>query len=137
MAVRRRRPGVRRRDTALPLVEVAAAVGEVATAVEKVAAAAAVVEEEEATGEDVTDLDPGSATAIATAIGNEVAEGAAPIDGKETALRAIGTATEEEEVEVEVEAGGTETGGSIGENGGRWNIPLLHLICIHVRIVPS
>ena len=100
MAARRRRPGVRRRDTALPLEEVA-------TAVEKVAAAAVV--EEEATGEDVTDLDPGSAiaTATATAIGTEEDEGAAPIDGKETALRAMGTAAEEE-VEAE-ETGGTSS----------------------------
>ena len=98
MAARRRRPGVRRRDTALPLEEAA-------TAVEKVVVVAAVVVEEEATGEDVTDLDPGSAIATATAIGTEEDEGAAPIDGKETALRAMGTAAEEE-VEAE-ETGGT------------------------------
>jgi len=98
MAARRRRPGVRRRDMALPLEEAA-------TAVEKVVAAAVV--EEEATGEDVTDLDPGSAIATATAIGTEEDEGAAPIDGKETALRAMGTAAEEE-VEAE-ETGGTSS----------------------------
>lgn len=59
---------------------------------------------------DVTDPDPGSAIAIATVTEEEEGGGAAPIDGRETVVHAIGTAVEEVVEEIV---------GRVGDGTGR------------------